>query len=340
MGDAVLVSMLVALAGLVLLIACANVANLTLSRGQSRSGEIAVRLAIGAGRWRLVRQLLTESLLIAVAAGGAGARSRRRDHRAIRTLADTVPDSHRAQRPHGCARAVVRHGRRAGQRPVFRVGAGDQGDQGRYRNRTEGRRKDHHVEPAFCGARNALVVAQVAGSLFLLVLATQMYRGVSHLLSEPPGFRSSHMLMASFDPQLVHSTDQQARGFYQRLVQDARQLPGATSAAMAELVPLSNHVGSANIVPEGYQLPKDSNSVDVHKNVVSDGYFSTADIPILRGRGFLETDTANSPRVAVVNQRFAETYSAKPESRRQTGSIGRSARRLGRGRGPGSDEQV
>lgn len=152
------------------------------------------------------------------------------------------------------------------------------------------------------------MVAQVAGSLFLLVLATQMYRGVSHLLSEPPGFRSSHMLMASFDPQLVHSTDQQARGFYQRLVQDARQLPGATSAAMAELVPLSNHVGSANIVPEGYQLPKDSNSVDVHKNVVSDGYFSTADIPILRGRGFLETDTANSPRVAVVNQRFAETY--------------------------------
>jgi predicted permease len=156
--------------------------------------------------------------------------------------------------------------------------------------------------------RNALVVAQVAGSLFLLVLTVQLYRGMSHLLLTPPGFRTSNMLMASFDPQLVHATDQQTRDFYERLVRDARQLPGATSATVAELVPLSTNITSMNIVPEGYQLPKDANSVGVNKNVVGDGYFRTAGIPILMGRGFLETDTPNSPRVAVVNQRFAETY--------------------------------
>jgi len=79
-------------------------------------------------------------------------------------------------------------------------------------------------------------------------------------------------------------------------VRDARQLPGATSAAVAELVPLSNQINSMNVVPEGYQLPNDRSSLDVNKNVVGDGYFRTADIPILLGRGFLETDTESSPR--------------------------------------------
>ncbi|HEY1220052.1 MAG: ABC transporter permease [Bryobacteraceae bacterium] len=306
-GDAMVVRMMLVLAGVVLLIACANVANLTLSRGMARSGEIAVRLAIGAGRWRLVRQLLAESVVIAVAAGAAGVLlagafvdefSHWRIPAQIPIELNARMDTRVLLYSLGAALASALF---FGLIPAIKATRADIATA----LKAGGRTTTSHRR--FMG-RNALVVAQVAGSLFLLVLATQMYRGVSHLLSAPPGFRSSHMLMASFDPQLVHSTGQQARDFYQRLVQDARQLPGATSAAVAELVPLSNHMGSMNIVPEGYQSPKDSNSVYVHKNVVSGGYFSTADIPILQGRGLLETDTANSPRVAVVNQRFAETY--------------------------------
>ncbi len=306
-GDAMLVRMLLILAAVVLVIACANVANLTLSRGMARSGEIAVRLAIGAGRWRLVRQLLAESVLIAVAAGAGGV-----------LLAESVVDefSHwriPAQIPIevnarmdtrvllytlGAALASALF---FGLIPAIKATRADIA----VALKAGGRNTTGHRR--FLG-RNALVVAQVAGSLFLLVLTAQLYRGGSHTLSAPPGFRSSHMLMATFDPQLVRSTDQQTRDFYQRLVRDARQLPGATNAALAELVPLSTQMSSVSIVPEGYQLPNDRSSVDVNKNVVGDGYFRTAGIPILQGRGFLETDTANSPRVAVVNQRFVEKY--------------------------------
>ncbi|MGO9012329.1 MAG: ABC transporter permease [Bryobacteraceae bacterium] len=308
--DAMTARMLLVLAGVVLLIACANVANLTLSRGMARSGEIAVRLAIGAGRWRLVRQLLAESLLIAVAGGATGV-----------LLAGSVVDkfSHwkiPAQIPLEVnARMDTRVlfyslGAALVSALLFGLVPAVRATRANIATALKASARTATSHRHFLG-RNALVVAQVAGSLFLLVLATQLSRGVSQLLLAPAEFRSSHMLMASFDPQLVRYTDQQARDFYQHLVRDARQLPGATSAAMAELVPISNHLNDVAIVPEGYQLPNGRSSVTAWANVVGDGYFRTVGIPILQGRGFLETDTANSPRVAVVNQRFAQTYFPK-----------------------------
>jgi len=306
-GDAMLVRMLLILAAVVLVIACANVANLTLSRGLALSGEIAVRLAIGAGRWQLVRQLLAESVLIALAAGAAGVLlaewfveqfSHWRIPAQIPLEINARMDTRVLLYSLGAALASALF---FGLAPAIKATRADIATA----LKAGGRTVTSHRR--FLG-RNALVVAQVAGSLFLLVMATQLYRGLSHVLAAPAGFRDSHMLMATFDPQLVHATDQQGRDFYQRLVRDARQLPGATSAAVAELVPLSNQINSMNVVPEGYQLPNDRSSLDVNKNVVGDGYFRTADIPILLGRGFLETDTASSPRVAVVNQRFAEAY--------------------------------
>jgi len=306
-GDSMLVRTLLVLAGVVLLIACANVANLTLSRGVARSGEIAVRLAIGAGRWSLVRQLLAESLLIALAAGATGVFLAESfvDKFSHWKIPSQIPIELNARIDtrvllYSLGAALI-SALLFGLIPAIKATRADIATA----LKAGGRTATSHRR--FLG-RNALVVAQVAGSLCLLVLATQMYRGVSHLLSAPAGFRSSHMLMASFDPQLDHSTDQQARDFYHRLVQGASRLPGASAAAVAELVPISNHPDFVSIVPEGYQLPKDTGSIDVEANVVGEGYFRTVDIPILQGRGFIETDTANSPRVAVVNQRFAETY--------------------------------
>jgi putative ABC transport system permease protein len=306
-GDTNLVKMLLVLAGVVLLIACANVANLTLSRGLARSGEIAVRLAIGAGRWQLVRQLMAESVVIAVAAGAVGVLMAEAfvEQFAHWRIPAQIPIEINARMDTRVLLyslvAALGSAMFFGLVPAIRATRADIATALKAGGRTASAHRH------FLG-RNALVVAQVAGSLFLLVLTAQMYRGLSSALAAPAGFRTSHMLMASFNPQLVHATDQQARDFYQRLVQGARQLPGASSAAVAELVPLANGLNEVAIVPEGYQLPKDSNSVDVNDNVVGDGYFRTADVPILQGRGFLETDTATAPRVAVVNQHLAEKY--------------------------------
>ncbi len=306
-GDAMLVRLLMVLAAVVLLIACANVANLTLSRGMARSGEIAVRLAIGSGRWRLVRQMLAESVLIAVAAGAAGV-----------VLAQSVVDTFSHWRVP--SQIPIEINARLDTRVLlYSLGAALlsalffgllpalQATRTNIATALKAGGRNTVAHRRFLG-RNALVIAQVAGSLFLLVLSTQLYRGVSELLASSPGFRSSHMLMAGFDPQLVHSTDQQARDFYERLVRGAGRLSGATSATLAELVPMSNHMDSLAIVPEGYQMPKDSTSVDVEKNVVGAGYFRTVGIPILQGREFLESDKTDSPRVAIVNERFAERY--------------------------------
>ncbi|MGA3044714.1 MAG: ABC transporter permease, partial [Bryobacteraceae bacterium] len=184
-SDWMMVTMLLALAGVVLLIACANVANLTLSRGQSRSGEIAVRMAIGAGRWRLIRQLLAESLVIAVAAGAAGALlaavmigpfehwrvpsqipievNARLDMRALLyALAAAL------------ASAVL-----FGLMPAIRATRSNISAALKLGGRTAS------MHRRFWG-RNALVIAQVAGSVFLMVVTVQMYRGFARLLASPP----------------------------------------------------------------------------------------------------------------------------------------------------------
>src|ERR1035438_7773368 len=201
-----LVRMLLILAAVVLVIACANVANLTLSRGLARSGEIAVRLAIGAGRWQLVRQLLAESVLIALAAGAAGVLlaewfveqfSHWRIPAQIPLEINARMDTRVLLYSLGAALASALF---FGLVPAIKATRADIATA----LKAGGRTVTSHRR--FLG-RNALVVAQVAGSLFLLVMATQLYRGLSHVLAAPAGFRDSHMLMATFDPKLVHATD-------------------------------------------------------------------------------------------------------------------------------------
>src|SRR5271157_2481414 len=301
--------LMTALAGVVLLIACANVMNLMLSRASARSREIAVRLAIGAGRVRLIRQLLTESLVIAIVGGalglliaqaGAGLVSRFRIPSDIPVVLDIGLDSRvlvfvllvsvATAILFGLAPAL--QSTKPDLVPALKSGVGAPGKRRRFLG------------------RNALVVAQVAGSLLLLVFATQIFRAASFLLSSPIGFRADHLLSAGFNPTLARETMEQTKEFYRQLLDQARTLTGVKSAALSQGVPFMQFTGisSTRVIPEGVQLPVGTEAVTLFSNTVSEGYFRTLGVPIVAGRDFLLSDRADSPRVVIVNEQFARKY--------------------------------
>ncbi len=305
--DAALVAMLMALAGLVLLVACANLASLLLSRARARSREIAIRLAVGAGRLRLIRQLLAESLAIALAGGvvslflaSAGAAFLNRIQ--IPTDLPIVFSVQVDERVMWFSLAIslisaalfglvpALQASRTNLVPVLK--AGDADSSGKQR----------------LWGRNALVVAQVALSLVLMVVAAMLFRGFRSELMGGPGFRTDHLLMMSFDPTLVRYSEAQTQQFYKQLSERARSTPGVQSAALTNVIPMAPMQHQETIVPEGYQLPKDRNSVSIYADTVDERFFDTMAVPIGRGRGFRESDTAAAPPVAVVNQVLAEHY--------------------------------
>jgi predicted permease len=308
--DSLLVVFLLALAAMVLLIACANVMNLMLSRARARSREIAVRLAIGAGRTRLIRQLLTESLVIALLGGAVGLVvaeagvdlfSQIRIPSAIPVVLTFKLD------PRVLLFALfisVASAILFGLAPALRTTNPDLVPALKSGKADGGKRR------RFLG-RNALVIAQVAGSLVLLVFATQAYRGAAIILAAPVGFRTDHILMASFDPTLSRYKADQTADFYKRLLERARGLSGVKSAALAQDVPMGVNGGGSRIVPEGVQLTPGTEAVILLSDCVSDGYFETMGVPIIEGRGFRDTDRADSPRVAVVNEQYVRKYYPK-----------------------------
>jgi predicted permease len=302
---AILVS-LFTLVAIVLLIACCNVANLMLSRGQARSREIAIRLAIGASRFRLIRQLMMESLLIAVAGGALGllVSLAATDYFAART--ETVSDTPVQLRYPidsrvlaftffvSMASAVL-----FGLIPALRSTRPDlslalkNGAQFYHRQRLFGRR--------------ALVVGQIAGSLVLLFAAAGVYRSAVPLI-EGRGFRSDHLLTVRFDTAIAGYSAERSRQFQQRLKEQSAALPGVKSAALTYTLPLTTIVQQQNVVPEGYAFPAGQTQVGVMSNTVEGPYFEAFGIPILRGREFNSADTSDSPRVVIVNNAFAEKY--------------------------------
>jgi len=308
--DSLLVIFLMALAGMVLLIACANVMNLMLSRARARSREIAVRLAIGAGRGRLVRQLLTESFVIAllggafgllVAEAGVDVFSQIHFPSALpiviefrldpRVLLFALFAAVASAIVFGLVPAL--HSTKPDLVPALKSGKAEGGKRRRFLG------------------RNALVIGQVAASLVLLVFATQAYRGAGIVLGGPAGFRTDHLLIANFDPSLARYTPAQTEAFYKRLLEKARNLAGVQSATLAQDVPMGVNGGGSRIVPEGVPLPRGTEAILLQSNVVSEGYFETLGVPIVEGRGFQATDRADSPKVAVVNEVFARKYYPK-----------------------------
>jgi predicted permease len=303
-----MIAVLFAIVVVALLIACANVANLILGRGRAREREIAVRLAIGASRGWLVRQLMAENLLIAFTGGALGLLLAQLGIEVISRLptAGDIPGQTAVQLDarvlwftllislaaailFGLAPAL--QATRCDLVPSLKTGPSD-------RNRKR-----------FFG-RNALVTVQIAGSVVLLVAATQLFRGFGFLLSHSPGFRIDHRISMRFDPTLIRYTPQQTAQFYEKLIQRVREVPGVKSAALSSKIPMNNW-GSEVVIPEGYQFPKGQESVSVWASTVDDQYFQTLGMSLLAGRAFQSTDRADSPRVAIVNELFAKNYLGK-----------------------------
>ncbi len=310
--NAALVAMLLMLALCVLLVACANVTGLLLSRARARSREMAVRLAIGAGRGALIRQLLLENLLLAIAGGLVGIAVAYAGtsffnsipipidvplafHVSVdqRMLLFTIGASLISTFLFGLTPALQTT--RLDLVSALKAADGDSG----------GRRR--------LWGRNSIVAGQVALSLVLLIVSAVLLQGFRDELLQGPGFRTDHLWLTSFDTTPVHYTEDQSRRFYKDLLDKTRLAPGVRSAALMSNIPLLGG-GATRVVPEGYTLPRGQESLSIANGYVSAGYFATLGVPILRGREFLDSDRADTPLVAVVNEKFANGYWPKQDA--------------------------
>ncbi|HKW97395.1 MAG TPA: ABC transporter permease [Bryobacteraceae bacterium] len=302
-----LVKMLMGLVALILIIACSNVGNLLLTRGRARSREIAIRLSIGAGRSRIVRQLMTESLIVALAGGLAGVAFADGGVRFLETL--SVPSDPPSFVGVQLDWRVVEFSLLAalvscilfGLIPAWQtvrtdcVGALKQGGE-----RTAGERRTL--------GRDVLVAGQIALAMVVLIATGMFLAGFRQMLVTRPDFRTDHLISMDTAPALVHYTPEQTRRFYHTLVDRVRNMAGVEQVAMAESIPLSPSQTILAVVPEGYQFPKGREKTIVFGGAVDARFFSAMQVAIVRGRAFTDDDRATSRRVAIVNQQFAKTY--------------------------------
>jgi len=310
--NAALVAMLLLLALCVLLVACANVTGLLLSRARARTREMAVRLAIGAGRGALIRQLLLENLVLAIAGGLVGiavAYAGTSFFNSIPIPTD-VPLSYHVSVDQRMLIFTIAASLAStflfGLTPALQTTRLD------LVSALKAADADSGGKQRLWG-RNSIVAGQVALSLVLLIVSAVLLQGFRDELLQGPGFRTDHLYLTGLDTQPIHYTEQQGRRFYKELLDKTRLAPGVKSAALMSAVPMLGG-GGVDVVPEGYTLPRGQESIGIPDFDVSDGYFATMGIPILRGREFLDTDRADTPLVAVVNQQFANHYWPKQDA--------------------------
>jgi putative ABC transport system permease protein len=294
--------------GLVLLIACSNVANLMLARANGRLKEIAIRLAIGAGRAAIVRQLVVESLIIALAGGALGLIVTNWTTAALlRLLPDDATGGWLAAsldwRTLGFSAALaIGTGLLFGLAPAL----------GSTRLNLAPALKEQSGNAAAGGAqawlRKVFIVAQVALSLMLLVGAGLFGRSLFNLMTEDPGFRTDKLLRFSVDPSLNGYDLPRGRVFFNELQQRLAALPGVRSVGGAFLGPFGHGRRGGNITVEGYRTKEDE-YVGASEDALTPDYFRTMGTPLLAGREFTEGDRAGAPKVAIINQAFAKRYS-------------------------------
>ncbi len=299
--------LLMVVVGLVLLIACANVASLLLARAALRAKEIAVRLAMGAGRWRLVRQLLTESLLLSFTGGVLGV-----------FFAYWGKDMLLALRPWGGGELAINlkldlrvlgfttavsviTGILFGLAPALRATRVDLAPalKDSSRNVSGG---------SHSAIAKMLIVAQAAMSVMLLIGAGLFLRTLNNLESVDVGFNRESLLLFRVDPRLNGYSGPQVLSLYQRMIERIQSVPGVRSATISRHPLLSGSRRSTTLSIPGYTA-EGGRGEEVLVNVVAENFFDTMEMPVLLGSGLSGRDDQQAPKVAVINQTMAQRYS-------------------------------
>jgi predicted permease len=296
------------LAALVLLLACMNVANILLVRATMRQREMAIRAAMGASRGRLIRQMLTESILLALFGGVGGLAL---GVWASGAVASLLPASRFPVRldfgfdwrvfAYAMAAALIT-GAIVGLWPAVRAGRADVNSVLQSGGRSDTAGVSRHR------LRSLLVVAQVAGSLVLLIVAGLFVRSLVRAQRAYMGFDADHVLNLTLDPREVGYDESRTKTFYHDLEAGVRALPGVQSASLAFSVPMGNVQDGSSIYIEGQPpIPGQPPPVVIY-NHVDEPYFETMRVPLLRGRVFRENDNDKAPLVAIVNQTMAQQF--------------------------------
>jgi predicted permease len=300
-------TILLALAAVLLLLACANVANLLLVRVVTRRREVAIRLSMGASRWQLFRHLMVENLLLA--AGGCTVALVVTSWTA-RMLASFIPVITLPLNINGRldGRVVVTTmavsvltALLAGVPPTLRASALSPVTalKDETLSTSGGLRKSRLT--------SSLVVLQVALSLVLLTCAALFFRSLQKAQSLDPGFDPDHVYLASFDLSPLNYSDAQALEFQRLILARVSALPGVQSATLADFSPLNFSIHSSGIMPEGY-VPRPHESVEADRGTVSTRYLETMRTPLVAGREFSSSDTDGSQPVLMVNQALIDRF--------------------------------
>ncbi|MFY9728202.1 MAG: ABC transporter permease, partial [Bryobacteraceae bacterium] len=306
---------LMGMVGLVLLIACSNLANLLVARATARQKEIAVRLALGASRSRVVGQLLLESVLLSLAGGAAGVvLALWIDHALLAFLPSSVAALTLSATPDRqvllfTLAVSVLTGLVFGLAPAVQAS----------RPKLASTLKDQAgavIGGAAVALRKGLVTAQVALSLLLLIGAGLFLQSLNHLKELHPGFQVDHLATFAVDPTINGYKPERSLEYYRQLEEKLRALPGLNAEGLAVVAVLDDDEWDSSMAVEGYTT-KQGEWVDPHMQFVSPGFFEAMRIPILLGRGFDLRDDKGAPKTAIVNEKFARRYfgSADPIGR-------------------------
>ena len=300
-------ALFLALASFVLLLACMNVQNILLARSVSRRREMGIRAALGANRMRLVCQMLAESILLALLGGAAGLMLGVCTNRLINSIhIQNIPLQLRSTLDWRVfaftAATMLLTGIVVGLLPALRTSSADV----KTVLRDGAQRKSYSIN--YPGFRNFLVVAQVAGSFTLLVVAGLFVRSVQKVQAFDLGFDPSHVLNVVMDPHQAGYDEPRAAAFYRELESRVRSLPGVQFVSLASYVPMGGWPDGRPVSFEGHPTPPGRQAPSVLSNSVDPPYFETMRLTLLRGRIFTDSDNETAPRVAIINQTMGARF--------------------------------